>query len=389
MAADALPAQLTMTSRTHAATVADRRLLRIWLNAMFGPLVRLQGFVRRGSWAGGAVLVLAAIAACGSSKPAAAHLSPAASAESLLRQTFAQTHRIQSGRLRFSLTLTPSTAAGGAEPISIRLAGPFQSRGTGRPRASDLTVSISARGRTGSLAVISTGTAGYITAEGAGYQLPAASFQKLESSGIHPQDWVIDPRIVGSDAIGGVPVRRIDAEVDVAKLVANLSTLLANASLLGLPGTLVALPDRISIARQRQAAATIRAPTADLWTGAADRILRKLSLSLDMPVGASLGLGPIRVALSLQYSDVNRPQAIAAPAKVEPYRAFQVKLQALAQQLGTGTTNTQPAPGPNPALTLSPYAQCISNAAGDAAKMQACASLSNGASTTSTSTSPG
>jgi len=378
---------------------------------MFGALVRLQGFVRKSVPVGVAVLATAVLAACGSGRPAP-RLSPTERAQSLLRQTFGSAHRIESGRLGFTLTLTPSGSASSAVPMSISLAGPFQSRGANRLPASDFNVSVSARNRTSSLSVISTGDAGYITAGGKSYRLPASSFQKLESSlssvastgsagghsaggstavtdlsklGIHPEDWLTDPRVVGTDSVAGVATTRIHAQVDVSKLVLDMSTLLSKASTLGLSNSVAKLPDRLSGASQRQLAAEIRDPSVDVWTGAADRILRKLSVSLQIPglgqlVGQAGG-GSLALALTLQYSELNQPQTITAPANAEPFSAYSAQLEGLAQQLRTATPTRVPhsRSAANPTeLTLSPYAQCISNAAGNVTKMQACASLSNG-----------
>ena len=67
-------------------------------------------------------------------------------------------------------------------PITLSFGGPFQSLGKGKLPKSNFNVSISALGKTGSLGILSTGTTGYVTLQGTSYQLPAATFQKLESS---------------------------------------------------------------------------------------------------------------------------------------------------------------------------------------------------------------
>ena len=140
----------------------------------------------------------------------------------------------------------------------------------------------------------------------------------------------------------------------------------------------------------------MRDPYVDLWTGSSDHILRRLILSFDVPAGAQLagkaGGGPRVVTLTLQYSDLNRPQTIVAPTKTQPYAALKEKVHALAQQFGVDRTSTTPQTHTTPhksrakrnrvpELTLSPYAQCVANAAGDFTKMRKCASLSNGTST--------
>ncbi len=153
------------------------------------------------------------------------------------------------------------------------------------------------------------------------------------------------------------------------------------------------LPKQIPAPIQRRIAAGMRDPYADIWTGSSDQILRKLILSFEIPAAAQLvgkaGGGPRVVTLTLQYSDLNRPQTIVAPTRAHPYPALKAQLAALAEQLRASTTPTTDTTPPKalarphgpPELTLSPYARCISNAEGNNAKMQKCATLSNGTST--------
>ena len=383
---------------------------------MFGTLVRLQGFVRRGSPAGVALLTTAVIAGCGSTKPAA-HVSSSAHARILLRQTAAAQHRVRSGVVAVTLALTPMTPAGGPNPTSVSLEGPFQDRGGRRLPDADLNLSISARNKTGSLSLVSAGGVSYVTIGTDSYELPASSLQMLDSTtangstastdpltlGIQPRDWVIKPQVVGSDRIDGVPTTRIHAGVDATEVVADLGALLPKLSSLGLSSSIGQLssligrlPARLSAADRRQVAATMHDPYVDLWTGSSDHLLRRLILSFDVPAGAQLagkaGGGPRVVTLTLQYSDLNRPQTIVAPTKTQPYPALKAKVNAFAQQFGVGTTTTASTTDTTPKkarakhnqvpeLTLSPYAQCVANAAGDFTKMRKCASLSNGTST--------
>ena len=128
----------------------------------------------------GSVAVSLVAAACGSSTGAGA--SSSGNAQSLLQQTFSSGHSVKSGVLGFTLTVNPSGSSTLTTPVSLSLTGPFQSRGTGKLPASDFSVAISGLGRRGSIGVISTGTNGYVTLNGSNYQLPAADFQRLESS---------------------------------------------------------------------------------------------------------------------------------------------------------------------------------------------------------------
>jgi hypothetical protein len=351
------------------------------------------------------VLTALALAACGSSSTGSA--SSGGSAQSLLAQTFSSGHTVKSGVLGFTLTMNPSGSSTLTTPISLSLSGPFQSRGTGKLPASDFTIGISALGKHGSLGVISTGTNGYVALDGANYQLPASDFQRLESSfssvgaggqgslsglGINPEHWLKNPSIVGSDTIGGAATTHIRAGVNVTALLSDLNTFLAKTAKSS--GT-TKIPSSIPPATQQKIAAAIKDASVDVWTGASDKTLRKLSLNLTLPVTGQTStlLGGLRTAglgLSLQYSDLNKPQTVATPTNVQPYSQFTAKLQSVVAALegglggatgATGTTGTtgsgSSAQSGSAGSSVDKYSQCITAAGQDVLKMQKCASLLN------------
>src|SRR5947208_7844547 len=122
------------------------------------------------------VLVGLGLAACGSSA------STSSDPNTLLSQTFSGAHKVTSGKLNLTLTIDPSGSSTLSGPITLSFGGPFQTRGTGKLPASNFTVSASAFGRSVSLGILSTGSNGYVTLQGTSYQMPQATFQKLESS---------------------------------------------------------------------------------------------------------------------------------------------------------------------------------------------------------------
>jgi len=352
-----------------------------------------------------AVLASMAIAACASSSSTGSAAS-GDSAQSLLAQTFSSGHTVKSGILGFTLTLNPSGSSTLTTPISLSLTGPFQSRGTGKLPASDFTIGISALGKQGSLGVISTGTNGYVTLDGANYQLPASDFQRLESSfssvggsggqgslsglGINPEHWLKNPSIVGSQTIGGTATTHIRAGVNVTALLSDLNTFLAKTAKTS--GT-TKIPSSIPSATQQKIAAAIKNAGVDVWTGTSDKTLRKLSLNLTLPVTGQIStlLGGLRTAgigLSLQYSDLNQPQTVATPTDVQPYSQFTAKLQSVVSALegglggstgSTGSTGSgSSAQSGSAGADVNKYTQCITAAGQDVLKMQKCASLLNG-----------
>ena len=138
----------------------------------------------------------------------------------------------------------------------------------------------------------------------------------------------------------------------------------------------------------------VKNATVDVWTGKSDKVLRKLSLNLNVPVTGRLstlagGMTSAGIGLTLQYSDVNQPQTIAAPSNVQPYSEFTTKLRSVltgiegsvgAGALGsTGSTGSTGSSG-SAATTdkIKKYSQCIQSAGQDVLKMQKCASVLNG-----------
>lgn len=356
-----------------------------------------------------AIAAVLALAACGSSSSASA----SGNAQSLITQTFSSGHTVKSGVLGFALTVTPTGSSILTTPISLSVSGPFQSRGRGKLPQSDLTLAISALGRRGSLSVISTGSAGYITLQGANYQLPQADFQKLESSfssttasgsqdagfaqlGINPTHWLTHPSIVGTETVGGASTTHIRAGVNVTALIADLDTFLAKAAK---KSSTAGIPTMIPTATTQKIVAAVKNATVDIWTGKSDTTLRKLALNLSVPVTGKIstelgGITSAGIGLTVQYAKLNQPQSVATPTNVQPYSQFTAKLRSIGQALtgalggsglggsalggsttgssGTGTTGSGTAAG------VSKYSQCIQMANGDVTKMQKCASLLSG-----------
>lgn len=347
-----------------------------------------------------ALLTAASVAGCGGSSQ---------DASSLLRQTFSGTHRVNSGDLNFTVTFSPSGSRTLSTPVTLSFGGPFQSLGSGRLPASDFNVSLNATGTGGSVGILSTGTKGYVTFQGQSYQLPQADFQRLESSfsslssspagsgssgllgklGIQPLHWLADPQVVGDENVAGTTTTHIRATINVAALLNDFNTFLEKAASVGVSGS-ASFPHGISTASRKRVAGEIQRPTFDVWTGKADRTVRKLLIKMNLPVSGKTStlLGGLRsagIGLSLQYANLNQPQTITPPSTVLPYSQFQVKLRAFEQGLqnglgslsggsGTGSSGSSSS-GSTSTTSYQAYSNCIQAAGGDVAKMQQCASL--------------
>ena len=359
-----------------------------------------------------AILATLALAACGSSSS-----SSSEDAATLLKQTFTGSHKVSSGNLNIAVTVDPSGSTTFSGPIKLSFGGPFQSSASGKLPQSNFTVSVSALGKSGSLGLVSTGKAGYVTLQGTSYQLPAATFQKLESSlsqvgttgnsggsgtlaklGIKPLDWLQNPKVVGTESVGGTDTTHISASVNVAAFLNDFSTFLQKASTLGVSGTSAASKG-LSASVRNEIASAVKNPRFDLWTGNGDKTLRRLTLALTVPVSGatSTQLGGLRsadIGVSMQYGDVNQPQTIAAPTTLRPYSEFTSKVQSFVQSLqgsvgssllpgssGSSSSGSGSSSGSSSSGTSSKvqrYSSCVTAAGSDVSKMQRCASILNG-----------
>jgi hypothetical protein len=358
--------------------------------------------------------VCLAVSACGGSSD---------NATTLLKQTFGGAHKVSSGKLDIALTIDPSGSNTLKHPITLSFGGPFQSLGTGKLPQSNFNVSLSSGTSSGSIGILSTGTAGYVTFQGQSYQLPQASFQKLESSfsqiasspgssaggsgvlsklGIQPLHWLQNPTIVGTENVSGTSTTHIRAQINVAALLSDFNTFLTRASSLGISGA-SSFPHGISTASQSRIAGEVKSPKFDVWTGTGDKTIRRLQIGLTLPVTGQIStlLGGLRTAaigLSMEYADLNQPQTITAPTSVQPYSQFQTKLKTFEQGIqstlagqqpgatsgsgatGTGSTaapGTTTGSGSSSSSGIQAYSRCIQAAGSDVAKMQQCAPLLN------------
>jgi hypothetical protein len=376
---------------------------------------RIRGLAATVALLAGASLALG-LGACGSGS--------SGQAKTLLKQTFGGNHRVDSGNLSFNVTLNPSGSRTISGPISFSFGGPFQTLGTGKLPQSNFTVSVSALGKTGSLGLISTGQSGFVSLGGTSYQMPAATFQKLESSfsgltsttsggsgsaltrlGIDPLRWLTNPSIAGNESVGGADTTHIKAGIDVVALLGDLGTFLQKASSVGVPNA-ARIPTSISAATRAKIARAVQNPHFDVWTGTSDKTPRKLAITLTLPVTGQIstllgGLRSASVALSLQYANLNQPQTITAPPTVRPFAEFQAKLKSFQQSLqsfltgtlgggagsgttgsgttGSGTTGSgstgSGGAAPGTSTNVQAYSQCVQAAGSDIVKLQKCSAL--------------
>lgn len=302
-------------------------------------LVALAGLV--------AVLAAAGLAACGASG------SP--SAQTLLSQTFESHKPIESGRLDLSLALSPAGSGGAlssSEAFALRLRGPFQSLGPARLPRFALQLSLRAAGLTLQAGATSTAGKFFIELAGKPFLAPASTVAALQNGyaqatrastpaqrrstfgalGLDPTRWLVHPTLAGTATVAGAETVHIVAGLNASRFLADAERLSGAGGTLGLgaggPGAL------FSAARLSALSSSVRSARVDVYAGAHDHLLRRLSLSatLSTTSQARAALGALRgasITLVLQFAGLNQPQAIPAPSNPQPISQLGPALQRL------------------------------------------------------------
>ena len=227
-------------------------------------------------------------------------------ASAVITETFSSKKEVNSGKLDMNVSaeLEGSGAASQLDgPVSIKLAGPFQTRGDEALPEVDLDLSVSGGGQTFTAGALTTGTAAYISYQGTDYRVPADQFRRLKRQierdarrdnnrnnnftfaqlGINPRDWIENPKNEGTEEVGGAQTIHVTADVNVAAFVNDLDDLLGRASSLGVQNQQI--PQNLTDRQKKQIEEAIQDVRFDLWTGEDDKILRRIELEFgfDLP----------------------------------------------------------------------------------------------------------
>jgi hypothetical protein len=305
----------------------------------------------------------------------------------LLSETFGKGKPIRSGKLALRLNVDAQGLASLKGPLAVRVAGPFQSQGPAQVPKFDLALDLGMGGNAIQAGAVSTGDKGFVTLQGRSYQLSDALFKRLESSrkqataskgngqgtslqalGIDPRRWLKDARERGVETLSGVQVIHVSAGIDVPRFVADFATLLTKAGKLGVTGGSSQVPSTLTQAQRDKIVKSVKTADVDVWTGKDDKALRRIAMhvTFDVPAdarpkGTAAQKGTLRFDLAI--AELNRPQAIGAPANPRPLSELTAALRQVlgsAKQQGGGS---------------SAYQRCLNAAGTDIAKAQQCAGL--------------
>jgi hypothetical protein len=300
---------------------------------------------------------IGALSACGDSP---------GSPQALLSDTFSGKTAIESGRVNLSLAISASGSKGATKPLAVNLSGPFQDAGAHKLPHFSLKLGLSAAGHTLSAGATSTGSALYVELAGTWFSTPASTYKAIEegyaqatksnstakvrstfaSLGIEPGKWLSDPANAGETTIAGDPVIHLTASVDIPAFIADVSKLSQASTSLGLgsaaPG---ASGGALSSTVVGELAKSIKSAHVDVYTGRDDHLLRRLEVTATIagaPQTEALlgGLKTAEVKVKLEFSDLNQPQDISAPANPESPSQLLPALQQLVGVLqGAGSSS--------------------------------------------------
>jgi len=271
-----------------------------------------------------------AVAACGggahADKTAAAKVSPA----KLLSQSFSASDALNSGHVALTLDLRlDGVKQLDGKPIALSVSGPFQR--TGGELDTDLVATVSAGSSSAELALDKVGKDTYVELAGTFYKLPTAGASGatgvsgllgatgarglLGGFGIDPSSLLSDPRDVGEKTVGGVLTEHVQAQINIANVLNDVSKMIGGAT-----GANGASTSTSVLALLQSAITTAQ---VDLYTGVADHIVREFDLDIAFTVpaiaaGVLDGLTAGSLTLDATLTGLGQRQTVTAPASAQP-----------------------------------------------------------------------
>jgi hypothetical protein len=344
-----------------------------------------------------------AVGACGSGGDEA---SSSTDVNQLLSDTFKGNKDVKSGKLNLTLKVDAKGAEGVNGPITLSVSGPFQSQGKSQLPKFDIDFAFSGSGQNVKAGLTSTGDKGFVNFQGTEYAVSPQVFQQfksgyeqaqkngsskskqqqsLSSLGLDPRQWLTNPKNEGDAKVGDDDVIKITGGVDVNKLLDDVNKALQKTKQLGVQGT-QQLPSQLTDAQKKQVTDSIKHPKVEIYTGKADKILRRMVIDLGI-VDTQGSSGSANVNFDLSISDLNEDQTISAPSGAQPFDKLLSQLGGLGLGgLGTGSTggtssgsgSSSSGSGSSNNANLQKYSDCVAKAGSDVQKARECAKLLTG-----------
>lgn len=342
--------------------------------------------------------VLALVMGCGGGEAVAPKRASAQTdAAGLLRSTFTNLGKMKSATVDLKLGIEPSGAAAAQGRVAARLQGPFASQGPGKLPKLALAATLESGGRNVSAGATWTGEKAFVALQGTDYAVSDAVVRQflagyeealktrnssgagglvLGGLGIDFTRWLHEPRNEGPARVGDADTIKISGAADIPRVLDDLDKISDRARSLNVPGASGRLPQKLTPQQRKAAADAIKALDVTVYTGAADRILRRLVVDAGLQDAAS-GVNA-KILLDVTFTKVGAEQEFPAPQNAKPFADLLKAVDASGlgdlSALGGGAATPRSTSQNN----VDKYAACIERANGDKSKSRKCAALLSG-----------
>jgi hypothetical protein len=233
-------------------------------------------------------------------------------------------------------------------PVRIEATGPFRTNKGKLPSADlELRIGTDGGGQTVTTGFLSTGDRAFLEFEDVYYEQSRAAVRRanraiadgkrrqgsLRSLGLNPRSWLLAAEDEGDEEVAGVTTHHLSGTLDVEALMRDMNRFVRRSAEIG--GTAKADAEApFSREDIRQVGAAVKDATFDLYVGAHDDIIRRVSgrVEFDVPKSEAASLSGVEsgnLSFSVQFADVGGDQEIEAPARPRP-------LSTLNRYLGAG-----------------------------------------------------
>lgn len=343
-----------------------------------------------------AVLAAGALSACGGGEAGGEKASASTDVDQLLKETFSGEKKVDSGTIGLKLVVDAkgAEAQGVSGPITFTLGGPIQGLEAKTLPRFKLDAAFSGAGQNIKAGATSTGKKAFVNFSNEDYAVSDQVFKQLKAGyeeaqksagkqqngtslatlGIDARKWLTNPSNEGDAKVGGDDAIKITGGVDVPKLLDDVNVALSKASSLGLQNT-GQLPQKLTDAQRTRVVDAVKDLKVEIYTGKADKILRRMVVDADLAVAKSGSQAAQSAVIKLDFSltGVNQDVKIDAPDKTKPFDELLGQLGALGS-LG-GSSGSGSGSGGTSRAELKDYTDCITKAGSDVTAAQECAKL--------------
>ncbi len=295
-----------------------------------------------------------------------------------------------------------------SQPVSVKLTGPFESRGKNKVPKLDWDVNVSGAGQTFTGSIVSTGDNAFVGFQGQNYEVGSEVVKQFEQQaaqqqqqqglspkqlGIDPASWVTDAKEDGEEDVAGTKTTKITGGLDIEKMLNDLNGAIDKAGPAMGQSAQKLTPEQINQVKQ-----VVKDPTFEAFV-AEDKTLRRLTATINFTIpeaqrqqanGATGG----NVKFSLQFANVGQPAQVEEPTDAQPLSELQQQIQSGGlggiggsgsqdpgssggsgsgdSGSGSGGSGGESAPSSE---DFEKYALCLEDAKGDSAAVEECSKL--------------